>query len=442
VIDHAVVFWKRSNLPVFRFLGVLQQQASAMWSWGALTDAPFVPRVMLNGAILTRATWILKWPDIAPEKRSVDGLLEYLKRRELPDEFATVDGGGELTEMTIGNRPALEELLLMLRRGGAVVVAESLARSQAIAGGPEGAFVQECIIPFRREPAAKRPPVTAFPPAPDRVRPPGSRWTTAKIYSGPAEVDRIIREDLTQGVAELGDALINHHFVRYYDPDHHVRLRFETEMPETARAVVDRLFANIIEHRAVRVSYDSYRPESWRYGGPAALPLIERMFTNDSDAVRRVLMQEENGGSRWLSALVNMDAWLDSFAFDLDAKRVFVENARNLFMQEFDIKSVGAMSALIPRELVAEGGAALDDAASTVRSVFAERTAKSAVIVAELHAMESRGDLSRPVKEILWSLIHMSVNRLVKTRPRQQEACLYHVLSRYYVARMARSAKS
>jgi thiopeptide-type bacteriocin biosynthesis protein len=441
MINTAMVHWVKANLPLFRFFGALQQQRMAGWTWGALGRAKFLPRVVLHDCLISRATWRLKWSEFAHEDDSIEAFARYLRRCGVPERFTFIEMENNV-ELSQTNPTIMGELLTTLRAGRTIFVTESLAGAQAVVRGPEGNFTQDCIIPLRRPREEKRAP-QGIPQRPDSAFVTGSRWTTAKIYSGPSEIERILREDLGVIVDALRDDLTNWHFVRYYDPEHHVRLRFESASPEKVRRLIDRLFAEVMDRRAVRVTYDLYRPESWRYGGPNGIRLAERLFTYDSDAVREALRTESDPATRWHSALLDIESWLGLFHYDIAQMARFAERGRGAFMQEFGIQSAGEMSASVPRSLVQEGERVLRDETilPETRSAFERRRNRAAAAVDELVALEATGELTRPVSDILWSLIHMSVNRIVRTRPREQEACLYHVLSRYCTARLAREAR-
>src|SRR5262249_34676440 len=111
--------------------------------------------------------------------------------------------------------------------------------------GPEGRFVHEIVVPFVREKETRRQGETAavkepvptrsasvcpgLPvPSSGRSFPPGSEWLYAKLYTGPAAVDQVLRDvvkPVVQKVMHSG-AADRWFFIRYGDPDWHLRLRF------------------------------------------------------------------------------------------------------------------------------------------------------------------------------------------------------------------------
>src|SRR5262249_45790050 len=149
------------------------------------------------------------------------------------------------------------------------------------ARGPEGRFVHELIVPFVR---ARRPPAPPPARAPScrpvkRSFPPGSEWLYVKLYSGPATADQVLREVVRPAVERaLGSgAADGWFFLRYGDPDWHLRLRFH--------GAPDRLHGEVLplvqaaaaplcgDGRLWRVQLDVYQREVERYGGAEGVAL-------------------------------------------------------------------------------------------------------------------------------------------------------------------------
>src|SRR5262249_23292773 len=103
---------------------------------------------------------------------------------------------------------------------------------QLCASGPDGPFTHEVIVPFVRS----APPPPQAPPASAPARPagtpcaprfpPGSEWLYLKLFTGTATADQVLRRiatvlswALTSGGADRW------FFIRYGDPDWHLRLR-------------------------------------------------------------------------------------------------------------------------------------------------------------------------------------------------------------------------
>ena len=165
------------------------------------------------------------------------------------------------------------------------------------AHGPEGRFVHELVIPLERDVETDPlPPLRrAAPDSAERSFAPGSRWLYAKLYAGAAAIDDVLR----QIVAEIVDdalrsaAARSWFFIRYADPERHLRVRFKGDPDRLWGEVLPRLHAATSQAMASglvwRMQLDTYEREVERYGGVVGVALAEELFRADSDAALAVL---------------------------------------------------------------------------------------------------------------------------------------------------------
>ncbi|HEX9105356.1 MAG TPA: lantibiotic dehydratase family protein, partial [Polyangia bacterium] len=201
------------SLGVYRFLCLLQSQglASAVgWSWAPFEGAPFLPRVTCGRVVLAPARWRLDRPQLealgkakgVERWRAVQALRAT---RGLPRLIALEDGDNKLP-IDLDHALAVENLVHLVKERPEAVVTE-LPTGALPARGPEGRFVHEIVLPFRRRPpAAPRstpvaPPATSIAPPPRRALP-GSDCLYVKLYAGAATVDQILRDVIAPIVEE------------------------------------------------------------------------------------------------------------------------------------------------------------------------------------------------------------------------------------------------
>src|SRR5262249_29509426 len=117
---------------------------------------------------------------------------------------------------------------------------------------------------------------------------PGSEWLYAKLDTGVANADRLLTECVAPVVREAlksGEA-DRWFFIRYGDPDWHLRVRLHGSPARLAAEVLPALHAALQpalgDGRLRRLQLDTYEREVERYGGPEGILLAEEVFHADS----------------------------------------------------------------------------------------------------------------------------------------------------------------
>jgi hypothetical protein len=300
---------------IYRFLCALQAHGTADelgWDWGPLRDAPFLPRVVTGRLVLSRARWNLSREELRAlgESRGPDrfrAAQAWRTARRLPRFVLLADGDNELP-VDLENVLSVETFVeLVKKREQACLVELFPGPGQLCAQGPEGRFVHELVIPFVRVPEAagparngaastrERSPRLQPGRTPCRRFPPGSAWLYAKLYTGPATADQVLQEVVRPvTAAALGAGAADRwFFIRYADPDWHVRLRFPgrpERLQEEVLPLLQAAAAPLLEDgRLWRLQLDTYEREVERYGGSAGIVLAEKLFHLDSEAVLEML---------------------------------------------------------------------------------------------------------------------------------------------------------
>jgi thiopeptide-type bacteriocin biosynthesis protein len=287
-----------------------------------------------------------------------------------------------------------------------------------------------------------------------RLFAPGSEWLYVKLYQGPASLDDLLREWLPVVVAgALAAGADSWSYIRYGDPGFHLRLRFHGP-PARLRAVVMPLLESaweplLAEGRIWKIQLDTYEREVERYGGLDGVAVAERIFHADSDAALALLALlppgDEGEEARWRLAALSVDRLLSDFGLDLEAKRKNAAKLRDGYgshpVDRRLRRQLAGKHRAVGRELDGLLDATPADAAlSPALSVLAARSARLAPAVGRLAALERAGRLTVPASRVARSHVHMHLNRLLPSAPREQELVLYDLLERAYASRLARRA--
>lgn len=433
-------------LAVYRFLGALQYQGYAAnigWSWGSLRSAPFLPRVAYGRLVLSRAVWNLSPDDLSDLKGAktddarADVIGRVRERARLPRRVVISMGDNDLPvdlDTAAGRTLFAHEA----KRGGGLKLVELYpAPDDLVVSSPEGTYVAEIVLPLVRRTPAPRPAVyVGDDSGVEAVFPPGSEWLTAKVYTGKATADAVLREVVAPLVAETRDVADGWFFLRYGDPDHHLRVRFHGG----GAAVLDRLHARVRplldDGRVAKVVLDTYRREVARYGGPEGILVAEQVFRHDSDAVLSIVTAAEGDAglaARWRLAVVGVDRLLADGGLDVPARRNAVRRWRDSLATEHGSTGENARR---------HAGKLFRTERADLERLMAG-TATDAITTACLAALDRRTEAQRPLldgtrEDILGSLCHMYVNRLLRAAQRTQELVVYDLLDRLYAGALAR----
>ncbi|MEY9943016.1 lantibiotic dehydratase [Kitasatospora sp. GAS1066B] len=448
------------------------------WDWGPAAGAPFLPRVRYGRVVLASATWRL---DELAEHTGLDpagwgaAVQRWRERWQVPRQLVLTRYDHRLpVDLTDAwHRELLRDALAKDPGLLAVELPGGEQRTDGWLRDAEGlAHRSELALAFARRPQAVQPQPATQPPATGRPAPagrlvpparpagprlaePGGEWLYAKLYLAGRHTDAFLQERLNPFLAELpgpAQAVIDRwFFIRYRDPDDHLRLRFHgpadtlwQELLPPLRGAVRQWTAQGLVGRFV---LDGYDPEWERYGGPEAQAAAERFFAADSRTTLTLLrtarqaaaMPGDGGrgdggpsdGGRgdvpWdketLAALSLASiahaaglppeavaparyqepaaAWLAGSAVDQELPAGYRAN-RAKWLRLID--PAGGWPALAEHPLGAQVAQALADQAGHLRA-YRE----------QLDELAARGADWSPLPTVVASLLHMSCNRLLGT---------------------------
>jgi thiopeptide-type bacteriocin biosynthesis protein len=444
--------------------------APLAWVWGAIDSLPFLPRVVSGRLILSPARWTLGPVELGPlaatrEPERPQALAALRERLQLP-RLVILEEGDQSLLLDLDDPISAESLWQLARKGAGVRLSEALSDvGDLCVNGPEGRFLHELVVPFVRQPSpGAASAAMAGPRSPLATRPrprveleetfaPGSEWLFAKLYCGPATADHVLsrvvdplrRQALAEGAAH------GWFFLRFSDPDRHLRVRLRGPAARLRGEVLARLHElcqPLLQQRTIwRLQFDTYERETLRYGGPAAITLAEDLFQADSDAVLGLLDVLSEGApadARWQVALRGVNALLDDFGLELSQKLRIVTALAEAFAREFDVKPVTAHRiagryrghrAAVERALSSQGFA---ETLPGVDLALRRRSQEVSEVAARYRALAGLGELGRPLPDIVGSFVHMFLNRLLRGAQRAQEMVLYEYLRRGYESQLAR----
>jgi thiopeptide-type bacteriocin biosynthesis protein len=467
------------GLGVYRFLCLLQLEGVAHalgWDWGPLASAPFLPRVRVGRIMLSPMHWNLiteecKQLGAAVGEERFRRIQEWRRQRRLPRWVALADHDNRLP-VDLDNALSVDAFVHEIKgRESARLEGISLGPDELCVEGPDGHYTHEIVVPFVRpadasasvrqvarstKAAPSLPAPLPLGPSAPRQFPPGSEWLYAKLYTSLATADEVLTEvigPLTHQLIESG-AVTGWFFIRYSDPEHHLRWRL-TGDPEVlerkARPAIEAAASKLLDDgRVWKVQFDTYQREVERYSGPEGIALAERLFQADSEAVLEIVELLDPGDAgldeRWRLALRGMDQLLSDLGLDLAARRDYSER-----WIERALKDPTRGRILRPQlteryrrerarlEPLFDRNQDHDSDLAPGLAAYRQRSERLTPIVAELKRLEREGRLPVPIAELARSYVHMHVNRLLRSEQNQHELILHDFLHRLYEAQAARA---
>lgn len=456
-------------LDLYKFLGSLQGQGvipGLGWNWGALQSEAKLPRVSHGRIVLSRARWAVKAEEMkgileakgAARYRAVQA---WREERGLPRFTLLADGDNELP-VDLDNPLSVETFCSLLKgRGGFTLIEDFPSADELIANGPEGVFNQELVVPLSRvrlegeKPRRLSPSPAGASAAPESFAP-GSEWLYLKLYGGQSSGDRLLQEAAAPLAARFlaSGAADGWFFIRYGDPDPHLRLRFHGAPARLYGEVLPALNLALAPFLADgslwRVELGTYEREAERYGGAANIARAEAWFQADSQAAAELVAAYPGDGgaeARWRLCLAGVDGILALFALDTEARLAFTRQAREDFAREFGAKNSPLEKQLGDRfrkerkVLETLFGGEGDPALVPGLAILARRDAALAPLAAEMGRLSTEPGFTASKDDLIRSLIHMFVNRAQRSAQRMQEFVIYDFLERLYDSRLARQKK-
>jgi len=445
--------------PVYRIIAAIQADEdtlSRIWTWGYQRYRQWTPRVTFREMILCPASWklgrahIQQLTAIDADDNTAYKFLDQLKSDlQLPRYIAAGLGDQKLL-FDLESPRSRQMFFNSIKRKPAMRLFEAFL--------PRDEHVAELVIPFR--PVGRSSPQT--PPSSLGVSAPivatsqdreelSQRWVSIEIPASLPDMDNMIVQ-----CSLVVDRLIREghakrwFFVRYNDPDYHLRLRIEVAAKDAA--LRSKVVGSIIEELSdfpssgVRMGLRvvPYMPEFQRYGGMALIDSAHEVFWRDSELVAanigaEVEMYDETSpdtARRQLASCLFVDSLLARLGLSIDERRKTARALTSLLSQDLP-ESERALSheeyrrwrpSLLPVLLH-------EDSDVLVRSQFlAIRLTALRMAPALIKYHRRVVDLYGPVKwlEVLSSLMHMHVNRASVEDWRRCEYIVMKLLSRAY----------
>ncbi|MGH3809634.1 MAG: lantibiotic dehydratase, partial [Pseudonocardiaceae bacterium] len=300
--------------PLARFLCEIPRARTATlgpFPWGAARRLPVLPRVRYGRTVLAPASWRIEVTDLAEPNSSWNlwrqSLLAWCQRLGVPDTVVIGDADRRL-RLDLTESAHLQLMRIELNRTGHVTLRE--APEVAAYGWFDGRAHEITLALASTHPPARlrAPRHPGRQAALDRDHghlPGASPWAFVKLYGHPDRQASLLTTCLPTLLAAWDD-LSEWWFVRYLDPQAHLRLRLHLPSPSAFAHAAERIgsWAGGLRRLGLisQVQWDTYYPETGRFGTGPVMAAAETVFAADS-AAAIAQMTHSTGGRAQLQAV-------------------------------------------------------------------------------------------------------------------------------------------
>ncbi len=466
--------YKINSMPVYRFICDLQLQdivkPALYFSWGALVHMfKFLPRLEYKDVILSPATWNLPSTDFLKLCSGIDSedlineISTWRKKWKMPKYVNLKDNDNELI-VDLEDELSVRTFLSTIKKRSAIELNEFIFEPEnAIVKDAEGnPYAHEIIaVIFNHEYKSASSPMQPALKQDNRGQLdikrtfiPGSEWLYYKIYCGVKTADNILADTIKPMVELLMQkGLIQKwFFIRYSDPDFHIRLRFFNSEASKTREIIPEMFqflSPLLEHGIIsKVLTDTYVRELERYGRNT-MELTESYFGIESIVALHLLSftkSDADEEKRWLFALRSVDELLDNFHFKEEKKLSFIETLKNGFIAEhgghknLKVQLDNKFRKLRPKltgflNKTNDG----DPNIKPLIQLLQWKKTQTEPIIEQILSIRNDGVLMTDLHKLISSYTHMMLNRLFKSRQRTYEMVIYDMLYKYYRSEIAKN---
>lgn len=453
--------FSKKTLPIYNFLCDLQTQSSRKilkFSWGKLSKYySFFPRVVYKNVIISPKTW--KFTDIdyqllcnvQTDEELLLRIAEFILKYKLPTYIGLVEGDNELI-FNLDNLLSVKSFVNILKIKERVFIIEiNFDLNCNAVTNENGSYYNQFVLTYSRKTVPdilKNISKIQF----DQNTPPhrrknaiGEDWLFVKCYTGQKSSDQLLMQlfyPLAVKLYEEG-VIKKWFFIRYTDPDFHLRIRYELTEKGNFQKITQYLNELTNDFPTIwKIQLDTYIPEYTRYG-VRNLEMVENVFYHDSISQIKLLdliNTDKQEDLRWIYGLKSINAYLDLFKLSLEEKHAHCCEIDNYFDKEFfeDKNLKLQIDAKYRKSRLLIEKTLFNKEKDDLDRIITNRDEKIKPFTdAIVNNNKNYGD-NIPLS----SIIHMSINRLFRSKIRLQEFILHSLLKRHYKSLIARNTYS
>jgi len=266
---------------------------------------------------------------------------------------------------------------------------------------------------------------------------PGNQWLYLKIYTGVKTADIILEEVIDPLTISLLDdkSISQWFFIRYHDPQPHLRIRLHINKPQNYHNILNRLTLTLEKYidseEISNIVNDTYIRELERYG-ETTIPYAETLFFHSSLLSLNFLWADDE--EKIIIILFYIDQLFSQIGLSVNEKLQWIKDYNASFKEEFNADK-NLNQQLDKKYRISYPkfqDFLLSPESKECRDLILENLNLS------IHALENicnsydKNTNPRSLKFFFQSIFHMAINRIFISEQRLFEMIIYDYLHRYY----------
>lgn len=251
-----------------------------------------------------------------------------------------------------------------------------------------------------------------------RVFFPGDKWVYFKVYTSPINANDVLIRRILPIISKWTDMnlITKWFFIRYADPNHHLRIRVELHDIRSVGAIIHEMRIQLNEELdegiISNLQIDTYQREIERYGEENIIK-CESFFCEDSNEVLELIKIK----SKELDIITQTIDWINNLFLVLKMSQKdmmdFSSNMKQRYLQEFKFSN----------EQISVINKTFRNISNKVVDILFKRLKPSQ------HEIENKSWIRNQINfdKLLASLIHMHINRVFNSNQRLYEYIIYHM---------------
>jgi len=258
----------------------------------------------------------------------------------------------------------------------------------------------------------------------------GEEWLYYKIYCGVRSADAILANELSKLTKMLfsKNLIEKWFFIRYKDPENHLRLRLKlTDTAKLGKVVgqFNDCLKPLLDNELVyKIQTETYSRELERYG-TATMEISEAIFFYQSEMIVKLLQNGLDEETYFIDLMQLINQFIACFDLSEEESIQFLNENANVYKNEFKLnkqaridinKKFRKLEPHIKKEFSKE-------------FCFNKELKKIKVLVKEVLQLEKNQQFEVSLKSYIASHVHMMVNRAFRDRQRFFELLIFKYLT-------------